>query len=79
MDIDPLGLEPIDRLILTTIYERYNGGPVGVETLSHTIGEDKSTIEDVYEPFLVYKGFLQRGPRGREITARGIDHVTATK
>jgi holliday junction DNA helicase RuvB len=79
MDIDPLGLEPIDRLILTTIHERYSGGPVGVETLSHTIGEDKSTIEDVYEPFLVYKGFLQRGPRGREITVRGIDHVMATR
>ena len=77
MEIDHQGLEPMDRQLLTTIIERYNGGPVGIETLAHSVGEDRNTIEDVYEPFLVFKGFIQRGPRGREVTQRGMDHISS--
>lgn len=78
MEIDQKGLEPLDRLILRTIEERYQGGPVGIETLAHTIGEDRGTIEDVYEPFLVHCGLVVRGPRGREITAAGKKHLLET-
>jgi Holliday junction DNA helicase RuvB len=79
MEIDRAGLEPMDRQVLLTILERYQGGPVGVEALAHTIGEDRSTIEDVYEPFLMHRGFIARGPRGREITSAGIDHLNHAK
>ena len=58
------GLDQMDRKVLSTIKDRYNGGPVGIETLSATIGEDRNTIEEVYEPFLLHQGFIQRGPRG---------------
>ncbi|MDA9950946.1 Holliday junction branch migration DNA helicase RuvB [Oligoflexaceae bacterium] len=75
MEIDKLGLEPIDRNILKTIEERYAGGPVGLDTLAHTVGEDKTTLEDVYEPFLVFSGLIVRGSRGREITDLGRDHI----
>ena len=75
MEIDKLGLEPIDRNILKTIEERYAGGPVGLDTLAHTVGEDKTTLEDVYEPFLVFSGLIVRGSRGREITDLGRDHL----
>lgn len=75
MEIDHLGLEPLDRRILATIRDRYDGGPVGIDTLSHTIGEDKTTLEDVYEPFLVYRGLLTRGPRGRELSPEGSAHL----
>ena len=75
MEIDNQGLEPMDRLLLETIVDRYQGGPVGIETLSHSVGEDRATIEDVYEPFLVFKGFIQRGPRGREVTEMGQRHI----
>jgi holliday junction DNA helicase RuvB len=77
MEIDHEGLDPMDRSLLRTIMEQYDGGPVGIDTLSHTIGEDKSTLEDVYESFLVYRGFIKRGPRGREITPKGRAHVAA--
>lgn len=75
MEIDGSGLEPIDRLILQTIRDRYNGGPVGIETLAHTIGEDRTTLEEVFEPFLVHRGFVTRGPRGRELTDLGERHL----
>lgn len=75
LSIDHYGLDPMDRRILSTIWERYSGGPVGLETLSHTVAEDKSTVEEVYEPFLVHRGFLVRGPRGRELTEAGKKHV----
>ena len=75
MEIDQLGLDPLDRNILNMIYTRYDGGPVGVETLAHSVGEDKTTIEDVYEPFLVHSGLLIRGPRGRELTEKGLKHI----
>jgi Holliday junction DNA helicase RuvB len=58
-------------VILRTILERYEGGPVGVEAIAVSIGEDRSTVEEVYEPFLVFQGYLSRGPRGRSITEAG--------
>ncbi|MBF0440992.1 MAG: Holliday junction branch migration DNA helicase RuvB [Oligoflexales bacterium] len=76
LEIDIMGLDQMDRKILSVIRDHYSGGPVGLETLSATIGEDRTTIEDVYEPFLLNQGFLIRGPRGREITTRGLDHLT---
>ncbi|EQC51429.1 Holliday junction branch migration DNA helicase RuvB [Bacteriovorax sp. DB6_IX] len=68
MEIDPNGLDRMDRKILSVIADYYNGGPVGVEALCATLGEDRNTIEDVYEPYLLKEGFLIRTPRGREIS-----------
>lgn len=75
LEIDQFGLDRTDREILKVISERYNGGPVGIDTLAVTIGEERSTIEDVFEPFLVHQGFLARGPRGRFITDKGMNHI----
>lgn len=75
LDIDEQGLDRMDRRILFTIRDRYKGGPVGVETLSATVGEERTTIEEVYEPYLMHRGFLTRGPRGRELTEKGIHHL----
>ncbi|MDD9950747.1 MAG: Holliday junction branch migration DNA helicase RuvB [Zetaproteobacteria bacterium] len=75
LNIDSAGLDRIDRLILKTMAERYRGGPVGIEALAITVGEDRSTIEEVYEPFLVYQGFMARSPRGRVLTEKGEHHV----
>lgn len=66
--IDKFGLDNTDRCLLSIIAEKYNGGPVGIETLATALGEDVKTIEDVYEPYLVQKGFIQRTPRGRKLT-----------
>jgi Holliday junction DNA helicase RuvB len=66
--IDKFGLDNTDRSLLSLIAEKYNGGPVGVETIATALGEDTKTIEDVYEPYLVQKGFIQRTPRGRKLT-----------
>ncbi len=74
-DMDHSGLDQLDRSILRVIEGQYDGGPVGVETIAVTLNEDRFTIEDVYEPFLVYKGYLARTPRGRSITQRGRDHL----
>lgn len=71
LGIDSAGLDATDRDILKVLKERYEGGPVGIDALSVTLGEERSTIEDVYEPFLVHQGFLSRGPRGRYITEKG--------
>nr|MBA3727246.1 Holliday junction branch migration DNA helicase RuvB [Armatimonadota bacterium] len=68
LEIDTLGLDRIDRSILSAIIDKFGGGPVGVETLSAAISEDSGTIEEVYEPFLIQQGFLQRTPRGRMAT-----------
>ena len=68
LQIDKFGLDNTDRSLLTLIAEKYNGGPVGIETLATALGEDTKTIEDVYEPYLVQKGFIQRTPRGRKLT-----------
>ena len=75
MEIDELGLDSIDRLILTTMIKNYNGGPVGLETIAAAIGEEAVTIEDVYEPYLMQVGFLSRTPRGRMVTPAGYAHL----
>ena len=75
LEIDDLGLDNIDRKILKTIILNYSGGPVGIETLSSTIGEETETIEDVYEPYLMQMGFLARTPRGRTATSQAYEHL----
>ena len=75
MDIDELGLDAIDRRLLSTMIKNYNGGPVGLETLAAAIGEEAITIEDVYEPYLMQIGFLSRTPRGRCVTPAGYRHL----
>jgi Holliday junction DNA helicase RuvB len=75
LEVDPLGLERHDRQILRIIIERYNGGPVGAETLAISIGESVDTLEDYYEPYLIQAGLLQRTPRGRMVTALAYEHL----
>ncbi len=75
LDIDELGLDNIDRRMLESIIKFYGGGPVGLETLAATIGEEAITIEDVYEPYLMQIGFLSRTPRGRCVTRLAYDHL----
>ncbi len=75
MRIDLEGLDKMDRLILEAIIEKFDGGPVGLSTLAASVSEEKDTIEDVYEPFLMLKGFLQRTPRGRMATERAYQHL----
>ena len=75
LEIDALGLDNTDRKILETIIKFYDGGPVGLETLSATIGEESVTIEDVYEPYLMQMGFINRTPRGRCVTRLGYNHL----
>lgn len=75
LEVDPLGLDRVDRRILTTIIDVFDGGPVGLETLAAAVQEDAGTLEDVYEPYLMQLGYLQRTPRGRIVTAAGYRHV----
>lgn len=75
MDVDKMGLDHIDRNILTTMIELYKGGPVGLDTLAATIGEDSGTIEEVYEPYLIKNGFITRTPRGRMVTELAYTHL----
>ncbi|HPN54730.1 MAG TPA: Holliday junction branch migration DNA helicase RuvB [Candidatus Moranbacteria bacterium] len=75
LDVDHLGLEPTDRHILETIIKKFNGGPVGVQTIAAATSEEVETIEDVYEPFLIQLGFLERTPRGRMVTELGYKHL----
>lgn len=75
MEIDEIGLDNIDRLMLTTMIKNFNGGPVGLETLAATIGEEAVTIEDVYEPYLMQIGFLAKTPRGRVATPLAYKHL----
>ena len=75
LEIDHLGLDPIDRRMLGAIIENYGGGPVGLETLAATIGEESVTLEDVYEPYLMQLGFLTRTPRGRCVTQKAYQHL----
>ena len=75
LEVDHLGLDAIDRRMLTAIIQNYAGGPVGLETLAATIGEEAVTLEDVYEPYLMQLGFLTRTPRGRCVTALAYDHL----
>ena len=75
LEIDDLGLDPIDHRMLLAIIENYGGGPVGIETLAATIGEEAVTLLDVYEPYLMQLGFLQRTPRGRCVTRKAYEHL----
>ena len=75
LEVDRLGLDALDRRMLKSIIDFYNGGPVGLETLAATINEDAVTIEDVYEPYLLQNGFLTRTPRGRCVTRRAYEHL----
>jgi len=75
LEIDPLGLDHVDRHILKTMIEKFNGGPVGLETISASTGEESTTIEDVCEPFLLQIGFISRTPRGRMVTPLGYKHL----
>jgi len=79
MEIDSAGFDPIDRKLLLLIIEKFGGGPVGVETLATAIGEEKEALEDVYEPFLIQEGFLDRTPRGRMATASAYEHFGLQK
>jgi Holliday junction DNA helicase RuvB len=79
LEIDELGLEKYDREILRIIIERFNGGPVGAETLAISIGEAIETLEDYYEPYLIQAGLLQRTPRGRMVTALAYEHLKLAK
>jgi len=75
LEVDNYGLDDIDRRILKTIIEKFNGGPVGLNTLAAATGEEMATIEDIYEPFLMQMGFLARTSRGRVVTNRGYEHL----
>jgi len=75
MEVDRFGLDDVDRRILLTILEKYAGGPVGLNTIAASIGEERDTVEEIYEPYLMQIGFLERTPRGRRITARACEHL----
>lgn len=75
LEIDELGLDNGDRALLSAIIENYSGGPVGVDTIAALISEERSTIEDVYEPYLMQVGFLERTPRGRRVSAKAYQHL----
>jgi Holliday junction DNA helicase RuvB len=79
LEVDEVGFDKMDRAILLTIIEKFNGGPVGVETIAAAIGEEKSTVEDVYEPYLIQEGYLQRTPRGRLATLQAYRHFGMTR
>ena len=74
LEVDEAGFDRMDRELLRTIIEKYDGGPVGLDTLAAAIGEDKGTIEDIYEPFLIQEGYLDRTPRGRVASQRAFEH-----
>ena len=75
LNIDRYGLDEIDNKILTTIIDKFKGGPVGINTIATAIGEDGGTVEEVYEPFLIKEGFIKRTPRGREVTELAYSHL----
>jgi len=78
LNVDAHGLDEMDNRILTTIIEKFKGGPVGLTTIATAVGEESGTIEEVYEPFLIQEGFMQRTPRGREVTAKAYQHLGKT-
>lgn len=78
LNVDASGLDEMDNRILTTIIDNFGGGPVGIKTIAMSVGEDPGSIEEVYEPFLVKEGFLKRTPRGRQVTAKGYEHLDKT-
>ena len=75
LEIDKMGLDHIDRNILLTMIKKFNGGPVGLETLAASVSEETDTIGDVYEPYLMQLGFINRTPRGRVVTPLGYKHL----
>ncbi len=75
LNIDKHGLDEMDNKILSTIIDKFNGGPVGISTIATAVGDDSGTIEEVYEPFLIKEGYIKRTPRGREVTMRGYEHL----
>ena len=79
LNIDKYGLDEIDNKILTTIIDKFSGGPVGLNTIATALGEDPGTIEEVYEPFLIKEGFMKRTPRGREVTELAYKHLGKIK
>ncbi len=78
LNVDEYGLDDMDNKILITIIEKFKGGPVGIGTIATAVGEEAGTLEEVYEPFLIQEGFLQRTPRGREVTAKAYEHLGKT-
>ena len=79
LGIDSVGFDEMDRKILLTILDKFNGGPVGIEALAAAVQEEKSTLEDVYEPFLLQSGYLDRTARGRQVTAKAFQHFGRRK
>jgi holliday junction DNA helicase RuvB len=75
LEVDHVGLDRLDREILRTICEKFGGGPVGLSTLAASIGEEQDTVEDVYEPYLLQRGLIERTPRGRAATRRAFEHL----
>jgi holliday junction DNA helicase RuvB len=75
LNVDEFGLDDMDNKILLTIIDKFKGGPVGIGTIATAVGEEAGTLEEVYEPFLIQQGFLQRTPRGREVTAKAYEHL----
>lgn len=79
LNVDEYGLDDMDNKILATIIDKFKGGPVGITTIATAVGEEAGTLEEVYEPFLIQEGFLQRTPRGREVTAKAYEHLGRQK
>ena len=79
LNIDKYGLDEVDNKILTTIIDKFQGGPVGLTTIATALSEDPGTLEEVYEPFLIKEGFLKRTPRGREVTELAYRHLGKVK
>jgi Holliday junction DNA helicase RuvB len=78
LNVDEHGLDDMDNRILSTIIDKFKGGPVGITTIATAVGEEPGTLEEVYEPFLIQEGFLQRTARGREATAKAYEHLGKT-
>jgi holliday junction DNA helicase RuvB len=79
LNVDEHGLDDMDNRILSTIIEKFKGGPVGITTIATAVGEEPGTLEEVYEPFLIQEGFIQRTPRGREVTPKAYEHLGKQK
>ena len=79
LDVDDVGLEPMDRMLLETIIDKFNGGPVGLDTIAAALSEESGTVEEVYEPYLLQQGFLERTPKGRLATVKAYQHLGRTK
>jgi Holliday junction DNA helicase RuvB len=79
LNVDEHGLDEMDNRILSTIIEKFRGGPVGITTIATAVGEETGTLEEVYEPFLIQEGFIMRTPRGREVTHKAYEHLGKKK